>query len=449
LPRALFIAYFMPPLGGANAVRNVRLLRHLPAGEWEVLVLTCEEGHYFSADTELLRELPEGSRIERVRGFEPEAFYRRLRGRGGDASGQPSGGGSDGRFLQALKGMVHRWLLVPDEKLFWARAVRRRAPRILDEFRPDVLVAVQPNSTLLAGLALGRKRGIPVVMDFQDEWTRRAVGISAERRFPVTLLERRMERRCLEGAARIVCNTPRMAGRFQEDTGLPSSRFPVVANGWEPEDFPEAAPCRTRGTPERVRGRECPLHVVYAGSLYGDYLPEAFVRGWARAVASGALPAEALRATFFGAHERRARERIAGELSAAGLGGCAEFPGPIPRPRLIGQLLLADLLLLCLPDRRGSDSWVPLKTCELLAAGRPLFAELPDGDARDLVRGVGCEALLAPGDGEAAARELGRLHAAFAGGGIPVRRDWERLHGLSWRRLAERLGGVLREAAGA
>jgi len=295
-------------------------------------------------------------------------------------------------------------------------------------------------------LSPARRHGVPLVMDFIDEWSRRAVG--PDRRFPRNLLAARLEGRCVEASARILCNTPRMSLHFQERTGLPASRFPVLMNGWEPGDFPDSAPCHARPETTLVRSGQGPLRLVFAGSLYGAYCPLTFLRGWGLAVARGSLPADALQAVFYGAHERRAKGAVLSALREAGLEGRASFPGFLQRRDLIRELLRADLLLFSLPDLPGSDSWVPLRTTELLATGKPLLAEVPEGDARDLLQGVGCEAVFRTGDEEAAARAVSDLYSALTGAGQRVERDWDRLHEYSWEQLAARLAAVLREAAG-
>ena len=57
----------------------------------------------------------------------------------------------------------------------------------------------------------------------------------------------------------------------------------------------------------------------------------------------------------------------------------------------------ADLLFLPMQDVPGRAGLVPGKTYEYVAAGRPILAAVPEGDARDLLREAGAH-IVAPTD---------------------------------------------------
>jgi glycosyltransferase involved in cell wall biosynthesis len=87
----------------------------------------------------------------------------------------------------------------------------------------------------------------------------------------------------------------------------------------------------------------------------------------------------------------------------------------------------ADLLFLPMhdlpPGRRAG--LVPHKTYEYLAAGRPILAAVPDGDARDLLAESGAALLCRPADTAAMAAHLEAEIDRWRAGGEPraPRRD--------------------------
>ncbi len=88
----------------------------------------------------------------------------------------------------------------------------------------------------------------------------------------------------------------------------------------------------------------------------------------------------------------------------------------------------ADLLFLPMHDlpagRRAG--LVPQKTYEYLAAGRPILAAVPDGDARDLLDASGVARLCRPADAAAMAAAVAAEAAASwtaSAGRRPIRRS--------------------------
>ena len=76
------------------------------------------------------------------------------------------------------------------------------------------------------------------------------------------------------------------------------------------------------------------------------------------------------------------------------------FTGYVPHEQSVNLVRTADLLFLPMPDLPAGrrSRIVPGKTYEYLAAGRPILAAVPEGDAKDFVSQSGMGMTCQPGD---------------------------------------------------
>ena len=100
----------------------------------------------------------------------------------------------------------------------------------------------------------------------------------------------------------------------------------------------------------------------------------------------------------------------------------------------------ADLLFLPMQDVPGRAGLVPGKTYEYLAAGRPILAAVPEGDARDLLSEAGAHVVEPTDEAGMAAVIRDELEHPSAPPSAPLER-YE--YAAVTRRLAEILDGVL------
>jgi glycosyltransferase involved in cell wall biosynthesis len=108
-------------------------------------------------------------------------------------------------------------------------------------------------------------------------------------------------------------------------------------------------------------------------------------------------------------------------LNRGGLAANVEISGYISHRRAIEALCQADLLFLCLTSVRDRklNEWVPQKTYEYLASGKPILAPLPEGDAKDLVTKAGTGIACSPNNTEEMRNTILRIYQAHADGEIP------------------------------
>jgi glycosyltransferase involved in cell wall biosynthesis len=322
----------------------------------------------------------------------------------------------------------------------------RAASRLAAETGAEAILATQPNSLLLAGTFLASRLGLPLVSDFRDVWTTLVPG-----RGPVRfreVLERPMEARVLQNSAAVLCNTPRMLEGF--GLRVPEARpaLRLLPNGYDPADFPAEAPCNTGSNPPPAAA-DRPLEVAYAGAFYGDYNPLAFLRGLGRAVREGLVPPGGVRARFYGAHDRAVATAMDAVAREEGVADLVARPGLLSHADAVKALLEADLLLLVIPPGPEAACRITAKSYEILAAGRPVLAMVPPGDARDLVEASGAAlAVVESGDATGAARALGQACSRLQEGTLGVETRWDVVRRYDRRAQAAKLARILDEVTG-
>lgn len=380
----LLLAFHFPPIGGAGAQRAIQLARHLPEHGYRPVVLTgpaVPDYRWTPSDTSLE---PRGSTMEvrRISGNEP-----------------PHGVPWESR--------LERWFRLPPR---WQRWWTSNLPRAAVSCAGDVDIVratLAPYAIGPAVLEVARLLAKPLVLDLEDPWALDEMMVyptGAHRR-----MELRKMRRVLGGADVVVMNTAEAALRTATAFPELAGRLRAIPNAFDPADL--------QG-PSLKREDGC-FRVVHTGSLHMDlglrHRSASAIRRAAGGYVAGVdfLPrshvflVEALEQLFAARPDLRDTVEVhfAGVLTEAeqrslGRVGVARLHGFLSHRETMALMRSADLLFLPMhdlpPGRRATI--VPQKTYEYLAAGRPILAAVPDGDARDLLGEAGTARLCRPSD---------------------------------------------------
>jgi glycosyltransferase involved in cell wall biosynthesis len=408
--RVLTLAYHFPPVGGAGAQRMTQLARRLPAAGWEQTLVTGPgdpDSRWRPRDESVDLDLA-AIDVHRLAGPEPPHDVR-------------------------WEGRRERWLRMPSRwQRWWARSVVPLAAEV-GSGADLVHASLAPYSTAESALQVARRLDKPLILDLEDPWALDEMMV-----YPSRLhrrLERRRMRRVLRSADAVVMNTEearrRVLASFPE---LSPERVFAIPNAYDPLDFdgvPSAA----------ANGR---FRIVHTGSLHTEMgLRHRSATRLRRAV-GGTYPGvdfltrshvyllEAVETMF----ERDSSLRGVVEVHLAGVftGADRDLASLYPFVRLhefmphretVALLRSADVLFLPMHDLRAGmrASIVPHKTYEYLAAGRPVLAAVPDGDARDLLEGSGVARVCRPSDVDGMVASLrSALDGWRSGSGTPQAR---------------------------
>lgn len=400
LRTALFIAYNFPPAGGAGVQRSLKFIKYLPQFGWQPIVITTKPGAYPVRDESLLGDVPAGTPIYCVRGYDINGlrpFFIRLK-------------------AQKLLSAVNVALMLPDAALFWARLARSTVRHAIEKYRPSLIFSSSgPASAHLIGLWAKKTSGLPWIADFRDPW-------SENRLVPFIpgyqAINRRLERRVLTVADRVITISQPLANNLQYLTGRIHPSVPVIENGYDEDDVTALPPHRT----DRFT-------VTYTGTFSRLRRPDAFITSVDRLIASGQIPVEEIRVF------------IAGKDTAKYIPNRPPFNilGYLNHDALPNLRRKSDLLLFVQdesPENRGAYSG---KLFEYLASNRPILAIThPDSVAAILIKRVRAGVVTGHNPSEIAAALL-RYYHIWQSGNFNYAPDWDIIRQYTRRNLTARL----------
>lgn len=338
LRKLLVIAGRFPPAGGVGSFRVTKFVKYLRNFGWEPVVLTVRESDYSAGvwlDRGLEKDIPGGVQVYRT---------PRVRTR-----------------------------FVNEEGILWLPYLLMHLFRMVRRERPELLFLTGgPFFPLLAGPVARLLWGLPYVIDLRDPWklARRPVARRSWKAKLEQVLTRLAEPLVLRFAHRVICATGQMVEEYREAyQHLPSERFTLITNGYDPEDFAAVEPVKF---PEPT--------IVYTGKFstteaFRDPTPF-FVA--LRVLADRNRP---LRFVHVGSKEPKVAERA----SALGVDHLVECAGARPYHEALAYGKGAAVLLLIGGGQKTEQTG---KVFDYLGCQRPVLALAPpDGGIAEALRG--------------------------------------------------------------
>jgi len=406
------VAYHYPPVMGSSGVhRTLQFSRHLPRHGWQPTILTVQSRAYRQISLDQMASIPPEVHVER-------AFSL-------DASRHLSIGGYH-PLLFAL----------PDSWSSWFLDAVRRGSKLIRRNRPDVIWSTFPIPTAhLIGATLQQQSDIPWVADFRDSMTEDDYPVPRMRWKAYRWIERISVRRCV----RAVFTTPgtcRMyAQRYPE---IPETRWVVIPNGYDEEDFDEAE--RSVAKP---RSAGNPLVLVHSGLLYpSERDPRSFFAALARLLDTGEITPGSVKIVLRAAGYKPVHQE---HIRQHRLEKVVHLEPPLPYREALKEMLLADGLLVF--QASNCNHQVPAKVYEYLRCRRPILALTdPVGDTASVLREAGVDSIVRLDSVEEIVQFLPRFLASCRAGTAPLPsvdfiRDCSRAEGA--RRLASILDEIV------
>jgi glycosyltransferase involved in cell wall biosynthesis len=417
MKKVLVIAYLYPPIFNSGTRRSLEFVNHLPDHGWTPTVLTVANPDPAYCDSTLLDEVRPGTRVERAPLWSDHIGRKigTLLARWLDPE----------RVAAAIQWRVHRFWNVPDASACWGPMAVKRAVELHAQEGFDAIYATGwPWTSFLVAEKVGRRTGVPFVVDYRDLWKPADVAWDKSN-WLQRLVNPLLERRVLRRAAGVISTTKTFLTLLPQDV-LPKKTF-AITNGFGEGDFEAVA------TPSQAA--DGMIRIVYTGVWRPGYGPDDLY-----------LAIKALK-------DRQAPNLSRLKLVTAGFApgpaeahGIAEFVeerGRVTHAEALG--LMAGASVLYLPVSKGLYEYasIPGKLFEYLASGRPVLASaLGHSEVAAALNHVGGALRLEPGDVGALADVLEQLCRAGSEG-LFSRRDPEALASYKRGNLAKQLSLAL------
>lgn len=412
--RVLMIAYHYPPLRGSSGIqRTLKFSQYLPEFDWQPVVLTANPRAYASTSNDQVREISEQVTVHRAFALDTSKHLS-----------------FKGRYLGAMA--------LPDRWVSWWFGAVPAGLRLIRKYRPDVIWSTYPIATAhLIALSLHWLTGIPWVADLRDPMT--------DVDYPPNPLTRRVylwiEEKTITRCTRVVCTTPGTIKLYQSRfPHIPASRFSLIENGYDEENFADAATSAVR-TPSENK----PFTLVHSGVIYpSERDPAQLFEALAALSAQGYISADnfnlVLRAT---AHD----EYLGKMIEQHGIQNIVSLLPPIPYRDALSEMLSADGLLVL--QAANCNNQIPAKLYEYLRAQRPILALTdPVGNTAEALINAGINSIAPLDSKDEIMQALLRFMALAKNNEAPIA-SVEKVHANSRKARTHELANLLDQVRGA
>ncbi len=374
-------------MGGPGCIKLVKHLGFMRHSDWEPIVLTQGDNTFFAYDESLLAEVED---IKKYTFFSPDLGWlkSKLKGRGSKPAPE------DRRWLaekgkaslsQRIQRFLWRNFLIPDGKRGWVMPLVREAMRVIEIEKPELIYVRLPVWSLgIAARRIARKSGLPLIVDFDDEWTGDFNDFVEHPPFRKAI-ERRLEGRIVRSADIVLATTPGAKENFRHRyPDQPSEKFQHITMGYDPADFHDLEP--KRGDVDKDT-----FLLTFLGTFHHKIEPVGFF-------ITPIFIFEALSRIKELYPEVKIKLRIVGHLIETlqylpekyGISQMVEITGYLPHKEAMAQTLAGDALLLVMYSKGRGERHLPAKTFEYIAMKKPVLTLATEGaDAWKVMKETG------------------------------------------------------------
>jgi glycosyltransferase involved in cell wall biosynthesis len=459
--RVLVVTYNFPPVGGAGVQRVTKFVKYLPQFGWEPTVLTAENPSVPVLDDSLLADIPPQTAVIKARTLEPGYALKRIVSASNTESWNVTRSVSEGAketqdvtpsltlrvtlasvAKRALRGATNL-LLQPDPQVLWNPQAIEVGLRVLSQQKHDaIFVTAPPFSSFLIGAELARRTGLPLVLDYRDEWSISNSYLENKRLGWLSRTwQQHQQSLCVRAASALVATTKHSAESLAAVARASESR-PLVThiyNGFDAADFHERIPPLADPLLDSAGGAARPYKLAYVGTLWNLTSVEPIVRAVRQLAERSPDLASRLELHFVG-RRTAAQDEWLDRLGA--------LPCRVVRKAYLDHdaavrlMRSADGLCLLLSDLPEAGRVVPAKMFEYLAVRRPIFAVVPPGEVSSLLQDCRFAFVHSPSDVTGLAQRLGdeiERHRL----GVPLPTGIWDASAFERRRQAEQLADLL------
>lgn len=404
--RVLFVAYLFPPVGGVGVHRATKFVKYLPEFGWDCSVLTAANPSAPLFDDSLLKNIPAETIIRKAKTYEPGYSMKSMVSASHSQSAQQAS--LKTKLLGGVKSLlrgVSNFVLQPDPQILWRPQAVRAGVKLLREIPHDAIIATGPPfSSFLVGAAIAKKTGVPLMLDYRDEWSiSNAYWENKRQGRLANWMQSKMQRRAVLAAQTLLATTPSSAeavAAFAKQVGS-SAPTTFIYNGFDPDDFSSS------DNSPHVRtdfGNGTDLYrLSFIGTLWNLNSIAPVVHAIRQLAAAHPDLVSHLELVCAG------RKTVDQNSLLDQLNGlpCHVVRVPfVEHSEAVEMMRTSDSLLMLNTDLPETRRIINAKTFEYMAARRPIFVVAPEGDVWDILRPLPGTVLCEPSNESSIAEKL-------------------------------------------
>jgi len=359
MKKVLIITYYWPPSGGAGVQRWLKLSKYLDQFNILPYILTADEKYasYISTDPSLCDDIGENVKVIKTKSFEPINLYGKIAGKKNIPTAGFSNVDND-KFSQKIINAIRSNLFIPDPRRGWNLYAYKKAVQIINQEKIDTIITTSPpHSTQLIGLKLKRNLNIKWIADFRDPWTDIYYYKILNHSYISSAIDRKYEEKVLTNCDKISTVSEGFKKLFQnKGLNLPDTKFSVIPNGYDPEDFKL----------KKKKSRD-KFIICYTGTISEQYNPYIFIDEFSNII--NEFPKQTIKLRFVGIVYKKLKLYI----KKIGIDKQVEIIPTVPHSMAIDYIINANALLLIIPELKNSYGIIPGKLFEYLATNNQII----------------------------------------------------------------------------
>lgn len=350
-------------MGGTQ--RAAKFVKYLPEFGWQPIVITVKDIAYYARDESLMADVA-SAQIHRTGSLDPQRLLwlfknKKMQAEGGTPPISPSR-----TFLSKLL----NWIFIPDNKLLWLPFAFWRARKIIkSENVSHVITTSPPHSVHILGFSLKYLFKVNWLADFRDGWA--DGNFQNEPTACHRALNRWLEKKVLNNVDAIVTVSAGLTAKMAKAVES-ENRFHTITNGFDHKDIESAAV-------EPVDDR---FTITYSGTISEISPVEDLLQALSKLLLTRKELKNKIILQFVGMDISGTTLKMVEELDLASV---VEFTGYLNHTKAVAKILQADLLIYPVSDQASQD-FIPGKTFEYLASGKPVLVIGPEIEGVSILR---------------------------------------------------------------
>ena len=366
-PKVLIITYYWPPAGGPGVQRWLKFVKYLPEYGIKPIVYCPENPDYPLVDESLLEQVSPDVSVLKHKIFEPYKLASIF-------SKKKTKTIASGLINTKKQGFVEKLLLfirgnffIPDARKFWVGPSVRFLRKYIEQHQIETIITTgPPHSVHLIGKRLKRHVSVKWIADFRDPWTsigyHKKLKLTARARY----VHKKMERRVLQSADRLIVTSPTTQGEFRRITEQPIS---VITNGFDDVSLPN-------------QSLDEKFTLAHIGSLLTGRNPKVLWEVLAKLIQEHEAFSSAFELKLIGAIS----DDVLNDIKKSGLANHINTVGYVSHEEAREAQFNAQVLLLIEIDSEETVGILPGKLFEYMQTGRPILAFGPeDADFKAII----------------------------------------------------------------